>query len=56
MRNAGVAQIAGGSGDQVFWRVPRGWIVILAALLAWLVVIGLIAVGAWLFGMLVTLF
>jgi hypothetical protein len=56
MKNASVAHIAGRSDAQVFWRVPRGWIVILAALLAWLVVIGLIAAGARLFGMLVALF
>jgi hypothetical protein len=55
MKSASVAHIPVKADLQVLRRVPRGWIILGSALLAWLVAIGLIAAGVRLFEILAAL-
>ena len=56
MKHAGVAQLNGKSDAQGVWPMPRGWVVLGAALGAWLIVAALVIFAAQLFGLLAPLF
>jgi hypothetical protein len=56
MKHAGVAQLNGKSDAQGVWPMPRGWVVLGAALGAWLIVTALVIFAAQLFGLLAPLF
>ena len=56
MKHAGVAQLNGKSDAQGVWPMPRGWVVLGAALGAWLIVAALVMFAAHLFGLLAPLF
>ena len=56
MRHAGVAQLSTTSEAQRAWSMPRGWVVLGAALGAWLIVAALVIFAAQLFGLLAPLF
>ena len=56
MKHAGVAQLNGKSDAQGVWPMPRGWVVLGAALGAWLIVAALVMFAAQLFGLLALLF
>ena len=56
MKHAGVAQLNWKSDAQGVWPMPRGWVVLGAALGAWLIVAALVIFAAQLFGLLAPLF
>ena len=56
MKHAGVAQLNAKSDSQGVWPMPRGWVVLGAALGAWLIVAALVIFAAQLFGLLAPLF
>ena len=56
MKHAGVAQISTKSDAQGAWPMPRGWVVLGAALGAWLIVAALVIFAAQLFALLAPLF
>ena len=56
MKHAGVAQISTKSDAQGVWPMPRGWVVLGAALGAWLIVAALVMFAAQFFGLLALLF